>query len=388
MRLWHKGKELDKEVQGFTVGNDYIFDLKLVRHDCVASIAHAKMLNKIGLLKKDELEKLEEGFNEIIDLDKEGRFEIRQEDEDCHTAIENYLTEKYGEAGKKIHTGRSRNDQVITALKLYMKEELGEVKTLVNSFCIELKNLAKNEAKIPGFTHMRKAMPSSVNLWALGFIDSLNSDMILVDAAIDFLDSNPLGSAAGYGTSLGLDREYTTKLLGFSRIQETTAVQMSRGKNESVAVFALLSVMQDLGKLSSDLILFSMPEFGYFELPEEFCTGSSIMPQKKNPDVLELIRAKSKITQAKLNEILSVIQGMPSGYHRDFQLTKIPMIESFEIAKISLLIMTKLTGNLKVNEENCEKAMTKELYAADEAYSLVKKGISFRDAYKEIGKKY
>lgn len=388
MKLWHKGKNIDKEIEFFSVGDDYLLDLNLVKYDCTASIVHAKMLNKIGILTNDELKNLIEGLNEIIKLHEKNEFNISCEDEDCHTAIENYMVKKYGDTGKKIHTGRSRNDQVITALKIFMIEELKKIKSLAESLIIALKEFSKNNEKIPGYTHTRKAMPSSVKMWTEGFIDALNSDLIMIDFALKFLDSNPLGSAAGYGVNLLLDREFTSKELGFSRIEEITAVQINRGKNEAIAVQALLYVMLDLGKMSTDLIMFSMPEFGYFNLPEKFCTGSSIMPQKKNPDVLELIRAKSKILHGKLNEILNVIQGMPSGYHRDFQLTKKPMMESFEITKSSLSIMAKIINEIKVNNDNCKKAMTPELFAANEANELVKKGMSFRDAYKKVGEKF
>ncbi|NTV23220.1 MAG: argininosuccinate lyase, partial [Nanoarchaeota archaeon] len=329
MKLWEKGKGLSQDVESFTVGDDCLLDQALVKHDCKASIAHAKMLAKIGILAQEELSMLVTGLHEIIELDSKGQFMVKQEDEDCHTAIENYLTGKYGEAGKKIHTGRSRNDQVAVALKLYMKEELALTKELVKKLVLSLNSLAKNKTPIPGYTHMRKAMPSSVALFAEGYAEALENDLLLVDSALEFIDSCPLGSAAGYGTKLGLDREMVAEELGFSKVQATTAVQLSRGKNEAVAVNSLACIMLDLGKLSSDLILFSMPEFGFFALPDEVCTGSSIMPQKKNPDVLELIRSKSKVVQAKHSEIMSIIQGLCSGFHRDFQLTKEPMMDSY-----------------------------------------------------------
>ncbi len=388
MKLWDKGYNLNKEIEKFTVGDDNLLDKNLIYYDCVASIAHAKMLQKVGILSKEELNNLETGLKDIISMDKEGKFAISQDDEDCHSAIENYLTKKYGEAGKKIHTGRSRNDQVMVALKLFMKHELDSVKWFAEKLIETLNKLEENKTPLPGYTHMRKAMPSSVSIWVGGFKEALQDDLILVDAAIKFIDSNPLGSAAGYGVNLPLDRKMTADILGFSKVQGTTAVQISRGKNEAIVINSLLSIMLDLNKIASDLILFSMPEFGFFELPQEFCTGSSIMPQKKNPDVLELVRAKSKTVQSNLFEVLSIIQNLPSGYHRDFQLTKKPMMESFAITKSCLEIMAKLIEGLKINEENCKKAMTEELYAADEANELVKKGMPFRDAYKEVGKKF
>lgn len=388
IKLWEKGTGINKEFEKFTIGDDYLLDKNLSYYDCIASLAHAKMLSKIGLLNGDELAALENGLNEIIGLDKQGKFEIKMEDEDCHTAIENFLITKCGDAGKKIHTGRSRNDQVIVALKLYMKSEMQKIRVSVANFEDILTRLCEKNIPIPGYTHMRKAMPSSITVWAEGYKEAMESDMILFDAAIKFIDSNPLGSAAGYGVNLDIDREYTAKLLGFSKVQSVANVQMSRGKNECVVINALLSVMLDLNKLASDLILFSMPEFGFFELPDEFCTGSSIMPHKKNPDSLELVRAKSKVVQSNLFEVLSIIQNLPSGYHRDFQLTKKPLMKSFDITGQCISIMAHLLEGLKINEENCKKAMTKELFAADEANLLVKKGMPFRDAYKLIGKKF
>lgn len=388
MKLWDKGLGISTDVEKFTVGDDYLLDMDLIAWDCIASIAHAKMLCKIGILTAGELEALEAALNEIISLSKKNEFLILQEDEDCHTAIEKYLTEKLGDTGKKIHTARSRNDQVMAALKLYMKHELSEIKKISGCLIMELEKFGNNKIPIPGYTHMRKAMPSSLKMWAAGYSGSIKSDLVFFDAAADFIDSNPLGSAAGYGTNLPVDRKMTSDLLGFRKIQETAEVQMSRGKNEAAVINAMQFIMLDLAKLSSDIILFSMPEFGFFTIPDAFTTGSSIMPQKKNPDILELIRAKSKSVQSRLSEVLSVVNGLHSGYHRDFQLTKKPLMESIEITKSSIIIMSKLIGSLIINEESCKKAMAKELYATDEAYGLVKKGMSFRDAYKEVGKLY
>jgi argininosuccinate lyase len=388
LTLWDKGKETDLDVLAFAVGDDYLLDKRLVRFDCVASMAHARTLHKAGLLTHEELEKLLQCLGEIMENDVKGIFLIKPEDEDCHTAIENYLTQKLGDAGKKIHTGRSRNDQVVAALKLYMKSELAEVKSLISGLKDALLALSKSEALLPGYSHMRKAMPSSVKLWAEGFRDSLQADLLMIDAALSFIDSCPLGSAAGYGVNLPLDREFTSKLLGFSKVQGVTAVQVSRGKDEAMVISALMPIMLDLNKMAADMILFSMPELGYFLLPDAYCTGSSIMPHKKNPDALELVRGKSKLVQSHLQSCLSIIQDLPSGYNRDFQLTKKPLMESIDITKQSLKVMSKFIRGLRIDKAACLKAMTPELYAADEAYELVKKGMPFRDAYKEVGKKY
>ncbi|MBN2367683.1 argininosuccinate lyase [Candidatus Woesearchaeota archaeon] len=388
MKLWDKGYDLDKEVEKFTVGDDYLLDQKLLFWDCVASIAHAMMLEKIGILSQEELMNIKVAIIKIIELDKQGKFKICQDQEDCHTAIEEYLTEKLGETGKKIHTARSRNDQVLAALKLYMKAGLIEIEQLSLEFIEGLVEFAKkNNIAMPGYTHMQKAMPSTSALWAGSFAESMLDNLGLLKSAFEFLDTCPLGSAAGYGVSLDIDRQFVSDLLGFSKVQTNVIyVQNSRGKNEAVVLSALMNIMLDINKIAVDLILFSMQEFGYFELPKEYCTGSSIMPQKKNPDVLELLRAKSHVFQSLHQQVVGIIQSLPSGYNRDFQLTKKPLIEGMEIVKTSLKIITCVIKSLKVNNEKCEKAMTKELFATDMVYEYVKKGMPFRDAYKKVAK--
>ena len=391
MKLWEKGYKLNKQIENFTVGEDYILDQKLTKYDCIASIAHAKMLGKIGILKKEEVKKLVGELGDIISQDKKGKFRILKEQEDCHTAIENRLTSKLGKLGKKIHAGRSRNDQVLTALRLYCKAELNDCKDLAGNLIKSVAKFAKKYGKIklPGYTHTRKAMPSSIAMWAVSFIDSMQDDLKLVDAAFELVDQSPLGAGAGYGIPLNLDRSYTAKLLGFKKVQKNPIyTQNSRGKFESTILHALSQIMLDLNKISTDLIIFSMPEFGYFELPKEFCTGSSIMPQKKNPDVLEILRAKYHVIVSYEFQVKNIISNLLSGYNRDLQLTKGPLIQGFAIAKDSLAIMSLIFSKLRANKENCKKALTKEVYAAEEAFKLVKKGISFRDAYKTVSKKY
>ncbi len=390
-KLWEKGYPLDKRIEEFTVGEDYILDQKLIRYDCLASIAHAKMLGKIGLLKEAEVKKLVDELNHIIDLDKRKKFEISKEQEDCHTAIENYLTDKLGGLGEKIHTARSRNDQVLTALRLYYKDELNHCRNLIDELVKSIEDFVERygEIKFPGYTHMRKAMPSSIALWSNSFVESMEDDLKIVDLAFNLLDQSPLGTGAGYGVPLEIDRECTAKLLGFRKVQGNPIyAQNSRGKFETTILHALSQVMFDLNKIASDLILFSMGEFGYFELPEEFCTGSSIMPQKRNPDVLELIRARYHELVSLEFRVKSMISNLPSGYNRDLQLIKEPMMYGFEIAEESLSIMALVFGELKVNEKNCGKAMTDDLYAAEEVYELVKKGVPFREAYRKIGERY
>jgi len=391
MKLWKKNYKLNKEIEKFTVGNDYLVDQKLVKYDCIASIAHAKMLNKIGIITEEELNKLIEGLNEIIALDKKGKFKIKLEDEDCHTAIENYLAKKYGDAGKKIHTTRSRNDQILTAIRLYEKAELLEIKELLQKFKKVLTKVSNKYGKIqiPGYTHMQKAMPTTIKTWLGCFSDSIKDNIKLLDSTFELIDQSPLGSAAGFGVPIfDLDKKMTAKLMNFSKIMENPMyAQLSRGKFESTILHLLAQIIFDLNKLAADMMLFSMPEFGFVSLPAEFCTGSSIMPQKKNPDVLELVRAKYHVVLGEEFKVKSMISNLMSGYHRDFQLTKEPVINSIEITKESLKMISLVMSEIKFNKQNCKKAMTKELFATEETYKLVKKGTPFREAYKEVAKK-
>jgi argininosuccinate lyase len=389
-KLWQKGYNLNKQIEDFTVGDDFLLDEVLVKYDCIASKAHAAMLCKIGILSKKELESLKKGLDEIMKLDAENKFVIKKEDEDCHTAIENYLTENCGEAGKKIHTARSRNDQVLTATRLYSKDELEKTKALVLKLIKTLEKVAaaNKDALMPGYTHMQKAMPSSVHLWLSSFSEALKDDLKLLETAFELNDQSPLGSCAGYGTNISVDKEMTAKLLGFKKVQENSLyVQNSRGKIEAANVFALSNVMNDLAKLAGDILLFSTSEFGFMSLSAELCTGSSVMPQKKNLDVMELVRAKASSVSAKQIEIGMMIAKLPSGYNRDLQLTKKPLMESFEITQSCLKMMDLCISNLIINKENMKAACTQEIYAADEANKLVMKGMAFREAYKKIGAK-
>lgn len=391
MKLWEKNYSLNKSVEKFTVGDDYIIDQKLVKYDCLASIAHVKMLNKIGILNSDECDKLIKALDEIIELDSKGAFVINQEDEDCHTAIENYLTKKLGDIGKKIHTARSRNDQVLTALRLYYKDEIKSVVQLVESLVKSLVLFKRKYGSIelPGYTHMRKAMPSSVGLWADAFIESMNDNKTVMLNVYELVNKSPLGTGAGYGLPIEVDKKLSAELLGFSKIHNNPLyAQNSRGKFESIILNGLSQIMLDLNRMAMDLLLFSMSELGYVILPDELCTGSSIMPHKKNPDVLELIRAKYHQILAYEFEVKSIIANLISGYNRDLQLTKKPIINGFEITKDALNMMAIVLENLYVNSKECKKAMTEELYATEKAYKLIKKGIPFRDAYKEISKDY
>lgn len=392
MKLWKKGYDVDKEIEKFTVGNDYILDKELVYYDCIASISHAKMLKKINVLTETELKKLMTGLDEIIRIDKEKKFKIKPEDEDCHTAIENYLTKKCGEVGKKIHTARSRNDQVLTALRLYEKDKLKEIIGLIGGLIFSINRKVKlcDNVNIPGYTHMQKAMPTTIGMLLSSYTDSLKDDKLIIENTLKIIDKSPLGSAAGFNVPVfDVDKEMTAKLLNFASVQDNPIYcQNSRGKFESLIVANLLQVMMTLNKISTDLILFSMQEFSFFSLPKEFCTGSSIMPQKKNPDVLELLRARYSVILGYDATLKSLCSNLMSGYNRDMQLTKEPVMSSFNLVKDCVKILSLVFEGVVVNKLNCEKALTKELYATKDAYELVKEGMSFRDAYKEVGKKF
>lgn len=389
MKLWQKNYKLNKEIEKFTVGNDFLLDKELVKYDVLGSIVHATMLNKINIINKNELKKLKKILLEILELNKNGKFEIKQEDEDAHTVIENHLTQKLGNLGEKIHTARSRNDQVLVDLRLYSKEKLLEVKKTLIGLVSNIINFAEKNKNIPipGYTHTRKAMPSSVGLLFGSYAESLLDNFELIEASYKLNNQNPLGSAAGYGINLDIDRELTTKLLGFDKVQNNALyVQNSRGKIESAIVFSLSKIMEDLAKFSNDLILFSMEEFGYFTLPDKFTTGSSLMPHKKNPDALELIRAKASAVQANLFQINSITSKLISGYNRDLQLTKEPLINSFETTLSSINIFNLIINELTVNKENCVKALDNSIFATDQTINLVKKGTPFREAYKKVSK--
>jgi len=390
-KLWEKENRLNKQIEDFTVGDDYILDQKLIKFDVLASIAHTKMLGKIGVLEKDEVGKLIAELNNVIQLDKENKFRILKEEEDCHTAIENHLTGKLGDLGKKIHTARSRNDQVLTALRLYYKEELNLCASLVNGLIKAIEKFIGKygEIEFPGYTHTRKAMPSSISMWGTAFIDSMQDNLKGVNFALELIDQSPLGTGAGYGIPIKIDRGYTAKLLGFGKLQENPIyTQNSRGKFESTILHTLTQIMIDFNKIATDLILFSMPEFGYFALPEEFCTGSSIMPQKENPDVLELLRAKYHIVVSYEMQIKNISSSLISGYNRDLQMTKEPTMKGLEITRQSLSVVALIFANIKVNKDNCRRAMTEDIYATEKVYELVKGGTPFREAYKIVSDEY
>ena len=367
-KLWKKKYELDKTVEDFTVGDDYLWDSRLIKADIIGNIAHSTMLQKIGIISDEELQNIKTSLMDILDLHEQGKFKINKEDEDVHTAVENFLTKRLGDVGKKIHTARSRNDQILLDVRLYSKERLFEIiENLLNLCKVLLKFSKENEfIPMPGRTHTQRAMPSSVGLWASAFIESLLDDLYLLKSAFNLNNQSPLGSAASYGVNLDIDREYIASLLGFEKVQNNVLyANNSRGKIESIIIFTMSQIMMDLSKFANDLILFSIPEFNYFSLPDEFCGGSSLMPQKKNPALLELTRAKAQVVNSHCFRVTEIITSLYSGYNRDFQLTKGPLIESFDITQQTLYLLGYFIPKIKVNENILINSFTPEIYATD-----------------------
>lgn len=387
-KLWQKNWKLNEFIESFETKEDLLLDQKLIKYDVLGSIAHAKMLHNIGIITAEELEQLKIGLKEILKLDKEGRFKLKYGDEDIHTKIENYLTEKYGQVGKKIHTARSRNDQVLTALRLFTKAELGKIQKHLLALIQTFHNFSKQYGSfpMPGYTHMQKAMPSSVALWSGSFKDSLLDDLILVNSTFKLTNQSPLGSAAGYGVSIQLNKQLTAQILGFDKVQENPLYcQNSRGKIEAAVLASLISVLSTINKFATDVLLFTTSEFSYFKVSDALTTGSSIMPQKKNIDIAELLRSKVHLVLGNYTQIVSLSSNLISGYNRDLQDSKKPLIESLEITLDCLKVTKILLNNIAPNKDKLESSMTSDLYATEKALNLVLKGVAFRDAYKKIG---
>ncbi len=389
-KLWQRDKydKLDKSIEKFEVGEDYLLDSKLVEYDIYGSIAHCRMLTKIGILDNNEFSKIKTELINILDKHKKQDFIISVEDEDIHTKVENYLTERLGETAKKLHTARSRNDQVLLDIRLYTKKELITLKEAILDLAYKLFTFAKKYEFIPmpGYTHMQLAMPSSIGMWSGAFIESILDELSFINYVYNLNDQCPLGSGAGYGVSIPIDREMTAKDLGFKKLQVNSLYcSNSRGKIEANTISAIVSLGLVMNKISSDLLLFTTKEFDFFDIEEGITTGSSIMPQKKNLDVLELIRAKiSSLIGLELS-IKSLITNLPSGYNRDFQDTKKFLINAFEIILPILSIMSLVIEGLRPKEDKLIKAHKKEIYSTNEAYKLVLNDkIAFRDAYKQI----
>jgi len=390
-RLWDKGVDLDQRVLAYTAGDDYALDERLVQYDVRASIAHAEMLNAQKLLADADLAAIRDGLVAIGAEHAAGQWKIELADEDGQTALEKRLTARIGAAGGRVHLGRSRNDQVLTAVRLYLLDAGRELAAVAEGCAAALDALAVREGNValPGYTHMQQAMPSSVALWAQGFAAELRDDAQGLLSIARRASRNPLGSAAGYGTpGLPLDRELTRSKLGFDSVHSpVTAVQLARGKAEAQLLFECTLLMQDLGRLAADLLLFYTQEFAFVTLPASFTTGSSIMPQKRNPDVFELVRGRSAVAQACLAEVLGIFAKLPSGYQRDLQLIKPPLFRGIDLAFATAGIMSVAIGGVRFRSDQI--TLDPAIHAAEEANALVvREGIPFREAYRRIGEKY
>ena len=388
MKLWDKGFSTDKKIDIFTVGSDRQLDLVIAKYDVIASKAHAKMLAKIGLISQEASGQLVTALDNIGEDIQKGNFTIEDSFEDVHSKIEFLLTEKLGDTGKRIHTARSRNDQVLVAVNLYLKNELEQIKFSTKELFDNLIHLADQykHVLLPGYTHLQIAMPSSFGLWFSAYAESLIDDMYFVEAAYKTVDQNPLGSAAGYGSSFPIDRDFTTSELGFKDLKyNVVAAQMSRGKSEKSTAFALSSVAATLSKFAMDICLYMSQNFEFITFPNELTTGSSIMPHKKNPDVFELIRGKCNKIQAVPNQLAMLTTNLPSGYHRDLQLTKEIIVPAIQELKSCLEMMRFSIKNIIVNESILDDTKYDYLFSVDTLNDLVLNGMPFRDAYKQMG---
>jgi len=390
-RLWDKGAPLDARVLAYTAGEDHLLDARLVPYDVRASIAHAEMLAAQGLLAADDLAAIRSGLAALAAEHARGEWSIELADEDVHTALERRLGERIGAAAGRVHLGRSRNDQVLAALRLYLKEAIVELAAGARAVAAARGELtaAHPGLALPGYTHLQRAMPSSVELWAGGFAAALEDDAQGLAACLRRVDRNPLGSAAGYGTpGLAIDREATRAALGFAASEEpVTAVQLARGKAEAQLLFETALLQGDLGRLSADIVLFATSEFGFVELPDEVTTGSSIMPQKRNPDLYELARGGAATALAALVEVLTIPMKLPSGYHRDLQLVKAPLFRAIDLALATCDLFAATLPRLRFRPDRI--ALGPELAAAEEANRLaVEEGIPFREAYRRVAARY
>lgn len=388
MKIWDKGFTIDKRIETFTIGKDRELDIWLAPFDVLGSMAHSRMLHKIGLLEENELDQLLKGLKEIYQQIEGGSFVIEEGLEDVHSQVELMLTRKLGDVGKKVHSGRSRNDQVLLDLRLYIRHEIEMLVQLTEKLFYTLIQLSEKNKDIllPGYTHTQVAMPSSFGLWFGAYAESLVDDLIVLQAAFQVANQNPLGSAAGYGSSFPLDRSMTTQLLGFESMSYNVVyAQMGRGRVEKTVSFALASLAATLGKMAADVCLYMSQNFGFIGLPDHLTTGSSIMPHKKNPDVFELIRAKSNKLQALPNEITLIISNLTSGYHRDLQLVKESFLPAFEDLKDCMSIAEYMLQHVEVNTEIMKDEKYKYLFSVEAVNEEVLNGTPFRDAYKKVG---
>ncbi|MDB4715250.1 argininosuccinate lyase [Flavobacteriaceae bacterium] len=388
MKLWQKGNAAHQKVDHFTVGSDREYDLLLAAYDCEASSAHAQMLAKIGLLTKEEADLVTLALNNLKTKAQEGSFTIEDEFEDMHSKIEHVLTDQLGDLGKKIHTARSRNDQVLVAMHLYLKDEITGIKKTVIELFDLLMSLAeqhKNEL-IPGYTHLQVAMPSSFGMWFSAYAESLIDDVQFLNTAFSLVDQNPLGSAAGYGSSFPIDREYTTEALNFGTLKyNSVAAQMSRGKVEKTTAVALSMVGSTLSKFAMDVCLYMGQDFNFVSFPDDLTTGSSIMPHKKNPDIFELIRGKCNALQALPTQLTLLTTNLPSGYHRELQLAKGPIIDGIQELKACLDMLLFSLPKIEVSKNITDQSKYDYLFSVDTLNAKVQDGMPFRDAYRELG---
>ena len=387
-KLWDKGFEPDRMIEEYTVGQDRELDMRLARYDVEGSLAHIAMLEKIGLLTREELETLTAGLREIAAEIEAGRFEIEPGTEDVHSEVELMLTRRLGDAGKKIHSGRSRNDQVLVDLKLFLRDELRGIARDVRTLFDRLQEQSERyrEVLMPGYTHLQIAMPSSFGLWFGAYAETLVDDMRMLAAAWHIANQNPLGSAAGYGSSFPLDRTMTTHLLGFETLHyNVVAAQMSRGKSERAAAAAIAAVAATVGRMAMDLCLFMSQNFGFVSLPDELTTGSSIMPHKKNPDVFEIMRGRCNRLQALPNEIALLTTNLPVGYHRDLQLLKEILFPATAEIRRTLRMADFMLARLKVNDRILDERKYDYLFTVEDVNRLVLQGVPFREAYRRVG---
>ena len=386
--LWSKGTSATQIVEDFTVGNDRVLDLRLAKHDVMGSKAHIKMLSTIGLLEKDEMETLTAGLDEILAEIQAGNFELGADVEDIHSQVEFLLTQRFGEIGKKIHSGRSRNDQVLVDLKLFLKEELEIVRDEMIALFDTLQALSQKHKDVlmPGYTHAQIAMPSSFGMWFGAYAEALVDDMHTLKGAYNVVNQNPLGSAAGYGSSFPLDREMTTQLLGFATLNyNSVAAQLSRGKSEKAVASALSQIALTLNKFAADCCMYMCPNFGFIKFPDELTTGSSIMPHKKNPDVWEILRGTCNRIQSLPNEISLMTTNMAHGYHRDYQLLKDVLFPGLEQMHKCLFMAKYMLENITVNENILDDPKYMYLFTVEEVNRRVLEGMPFRDAYRSVG---
>ncbi|MEC7876908.1 MAG: argininosuccinate lyase [Bacteroidota bacterium] len=387
MKLWSKNDELDKIIEKFTVGKDRYYDMFLAKYDVIASIAHAKMLKKINLISSAEKNLLVKELNKINKLIHEDKFIIDEKFEDIHSKIESYLTENLGDLGKKIHTGRSRNDQVLVSLQLLFKDEILNIKSEINKLFKSLIKLSKKNKDylLPGYTHLQTAMPSSFGLWFSSYAESLIDDVLFLNTAYKINDQNPLGSAAGYGSSFEIDREFTTKELGFKELKyNVLASQMNRGKIEKSLSIALSSIATTLSTFCSDICFYMTQELNFISFPNEMTTGSSIMPHKKNPDVFELIRAKCNSIKALPNELILLSNNLTSGYHRDYQIFKGRIIDAILDTIECIQVFNYSINKIKVRNNILDDDKYKFIFSVENLNELVKNGKTFRDSYNQI----